>query len=157
MTAQLTISSSSAEIIADPYRYAENIRAGVHLNIADLDLAALQALASAFLNTDDEDFDLANLISARTGVAHTIFASPKGKSRHAARIKIAVDPPDSLTGDGETASMAIHDYSVIGAYMPPHLVEQLKQFIERNRQTLLDYWDGKIDTGLLLERLRPIG
>jgi hypothetical protein len=156
MTAQLIISSSSADIIADPQRYLDDIRAGRCLSVADLDYSAVQALATALLHVDDEDFDMANLVPARTGVQNVIFASPKGKARHAARIKIAIDPPDSLTGDGETASMAIHDYSVIGAYMRPALVEQLKAFIDLNRQLLLDYWEGRIETGQLLEGLRPI-
>jgi hypothetical protein len=40
--------------------------------------------------------------------------------------------------------------------MPPHLVEQARRFIERNRTALLDYWDNKIDTPQLIERLRSI-
>jgi hypothetical protein len=52
--------------------------------------------------------------------------------------------------------MAIHDYGIAGAHMPPHLVEQATRFIERNRAALLDYWDNKIDTPELIERLRSI-
>jgi hypothetical protein len=88
----------------------------------------------------------------RTGVDNTVFVSTKGYARHAPRIKIAIDPPDSLNAAAKTASMAIH----AGAHMAPDLVEQVKRFIEQNRAALLDYWDNKIDTPELIERLRSI-
>jgi hypothetical protein len=36
--------------------------------------------------------------------------------------------------------MAIHDYGMTAAYAPPRTVEHAKQFIERNRAALLDYY-----------------
>ena len=99
--------------------------------------------------------DMTSLRKKRTGVDNTIFVSTKGPARHGARIKIAIDPPDSFNAACKTASMAIHDFSVTGAYVPPRIVEQAKQFIERNRDVLLDYWEAKFDTEEMLERLRP--
>ena len=52
--------------------------------------------------------------------------------------------------------MAIHDYSIRGESLGPHIVEQAKRFIDRNREALLDYWECKIDTPHLIERLEPI-
>jgi hypothetical protein len=89
-----------------------------------------------------------------TGVDNTIFVSTKGYGRHAPRIKIAIDPPDSFNEACESASMAIHDFNIRGAYVAPRIVEQAKQFIERNRDVLLGYWNGEFDTGELFERLR---
>src|SRR6266852_6327624 len=89
-----------------------------------------------------------------TGADHTIFVSTKGYGRHAPRIKIAIDPPDSFNEACESASMAIHDFNIRGAYVAPRIVEQAKQFIERNRDVLLGYWNGEFDTGELFERLR---
>jgi hypothetical protein len=90
-----------------------------------------------------------------TGVDNTIFVSTKGYGRHAPRIKIAIDPPNSFNETCINASMAIHNFSITGAYVPPWLVEQAKAFIERNRDLLLDYWNGEFDTGELFKRLRP--
>jgi hypothetical protein len=50
--------------------------------------------------------------------------------------------------------MTIHDYEVTGAYLPPHIVEQAKHFIERNHDILLRYWNCEIDTEELIEGLR---
>ena len=43
-----------------------------------------------------------------TGVDNTIFVSTKVYAQHAPRIKIAIDPPDSLNARSKAASMAIH-------------------------------------------------
>jgi hypothetical protein len=50
--------------------------------------------------------------------------------------------------------MAIHDYNIRGEYVAPHIAEQAKQFIDRNREALLDYWECKIDTAQLIERVK---
>jgi hypothetical protein len=50
--------------------------------------------------------------------------------------------------------MTIHDYKVTGAYLPTHIVEQAKQFIERNHDIVLASWNGKIDTAELNAGLR---
>jgi hypothetical protein len=109
--------------------------------------AILDALANA------EAEDMASLRKERTGVDNTIFVSTKGYAQHAPRIKIAVDPPHSLNATSKTASMAIHNYSITGEHPPSHVVEQAKQFIERNREALLLYWNCEIDTDQLVKRL----
>src|SRR5262245_48607874 len=56
--------------------------------------------------------DLQEMVSYRknvTGVAHTLFISPKGNARHGPRVKVAIDPPDSLDprtvgADGQSAN-----------------------------------------------------
>jgi hypothetical protein len=103
----------------------------------------------------DEAGYMVSVVKKRSGIDNTLFVSTRGKSQHAARIKIAIDPPDSLNETTKGASM-VHDFSTVGAYMPPRLVEQVKSFIELNRDVLLEYWDARIDTGELLERLRPV-
>jgi hypothetical protein len=108
------------------------------------------------LPEDDGAGHMVSIVRKRSGIDNTLFVSTKGKSQHAARVKIAIDPPDSLNETTKGASMALHDFSTVGAYMPPRLVEQVKTFIELNRDVLLEYWDAKIDTGELLERLKPV-
>ena len=107
----------------------------------------------------DNDDDLQEMVSYRrnvTGVAHTVFISPKGNTRHAPRIKIAIDPPDSFSATSKSASMALHDFTVTGEHVPAHIARQAEQFIELNRQVLVDYWELRIATAELLRRIRPI-
>ena len=91
-----------------------------------------------------------------TGVDNTIFISPKGNTRHAARIKLAIEPPDSIDPRSKTASVAIGDATVVAGDVPPRLLEQVRQFLEANRDVLLDYWEYRIDTEELRRRLKSV-
>jgi hypothetical protein len=91
-----------------------------------------------------------------TGVDHTIFISPKGNTRHAPRIKLAIDPPDSVDPRGKSASVAIDDCRVVAGDIPPRLLEQVQRFVDANREVLLDYWEYRIDTDALRRRLKPV-
>jgi hypothetical protein len=105
-----------------------------------------------------DETDLQEMVSYRanvTGVANTIFISPKGNARHAPRIKIAIDPPDSLDPRGATVSIALDGDVTVGP-ITPELLRQAQRFIELNRQVLLDYWNYRIDTEELRQRLLAI-
>lgn len=91
-----------------------------------------------------------------TGVDNTVFISPKGNTRHAPRIKIAIDPPDSVDPRGETASIAIADGQLVAGDVQRRLLDQARRFIELNRDVLLDYWEYKVDTDELRRRLKPV-
>jgi hypothetical protein len=91
-----------------------------------------------------------------TGVDNTIFISPKGRTRHAPRIKFAIDPSDSINPDSVTASIEIGSGEVVAGEVPTELRKQLQQFIELNRDVLLEYWNYRIDTAQLQRRLKPV-
>jgi hypothetical protein len=75
----IVIPSSSAELMANPARFLEDIRAGHFVYLADL--GGTVALAE----TDDEVEDMVSLRSEKTGMDNTIFISTKGYARaHAA-------------------------------------------------------------------------
>jgi hypothetical protein len=152
----VVISSSTAEIIADPKRLVDEIRAGSVIRLTDVGYTIVPTDALVLSGSDDgeDPTDMVSLRSDRTGVDNTIFVSTRGNSKHAARIKIAADPTDSLDAGGKSTSMAVHDFKVIGEYLDPRVVEQAKRFIEVNRAALLSYWNFEIDTAALLDRLR---
>jgi hypothetical protein len=91
-----------------------------------------------------------------TGVDNTIFISPKGFTRHAPRIKLAIDPPDSIDPRSTTASIAIEGGDVVAGDVPAELLKQVRQFIELNHDALLDYWNYLADTDELRKRLKAI-
>jgi hypothetical protein len=137
----------SSEILSDPERFVREMRAGRTVSVSDLGYTVLPQ------ETELLD-DMVSLRPSRTGIDCVIFVSTGIGAQHAPRIKIAVDPPDSLNAASASASMTIHDYKVTGAYLPTHIVEQAKRFIERNHDILLRYWNCEIDTEQLIDGLR---
>lgn len=107
---------------------------------------------------DIDETDLQEMVSYRrnvTGISHTVFISPKGNARHSPRIKVAIDPPDSIDPRSQTASVTF-DGQAIGD-IDPGLLEQVYRFIDLNREALLDYWNYRIDTDELRNRLIRVG
>jgi hypothetical protein len=153
----LSVSMSTTAIALDPEQFLRAIRDGKTVHIPDVGYTvapSADAQVAILDDEDDEDADMVSLTPDQTGVDNTIFVSTKGKARHAARIKIAIDPPDSFNASSTDASMAIHDYSITGANVPAHIVEQAKRFIERNREVLMLYWEAKIPTRQMLDRIK---
>jgi hypothetical protein len=102
-------------------------------------------------------YELEQMVSYRanvTGISHTIFISPRGNASHSPRVKVAIDPPDSPDPRGTIATITF-DGTVIGV-IDPQLVHQVDLFIKINRTVLLDYWEYRIDTDQLRQRLQPI-
>jgi hypothetical protein len=91
-----------------------------------------------------------------TGVDNTIFISPGLRVRHAPRIKVAIDPPDSINPLSEQASVEITTGKVVAGEVSAALLKQVQKFIELNRGVLLEYWDARITTDQLQERLKAI-
>jgi hypothetical protein len=44
---------------------------------------------------------------------------------------------------------------VVAGEIEPPLLQQVREFIERNREVLIDYWEYRIDTDELRRRLSP--
>jgi hypothetical protein len=138
----------------------QELAPGHAVKLTDLDGAILvrpediPALANDLAEEEERLGDMASLEKESTGVDSVVFVSTKADAQHAARIKIAVDPPESFNVASKTASMAIHDFSIVGAYVAPHIVEQAKRFVETNREVLLLYWEAKIGTKEMINRLR---
>jgi hypothetical protein len=80
--------------------------------------------------------------------------SPKGHARHAARIKVAIDPPNTLDVTAITARVAVHDGALVAGQMLPALLQQVQRFIDLNRGLILRYWSQEIDTAVLVRRLK---
>lgn len=148
----------SPEFLADATRvFEEVVREHRILNFSDVgySLAPTGAVIRDY-GDDAGDFDVVALRTKLTGVDNTIYVSPKGHARHAAGIKIAIDPPQKLSASGVTAVMIIHDCSIVSAApVPAQIVRQAAEFIERNRGVLADFWNEQIDVEELLARLNP--
>jgi hypothetical protein len=100
--------------------------------------------------------NMSSYATKHTGVSNTIFVSTKGHV--GPRIRIAVDPPDSLSPGCVTASIAIDSGEVTAGEEPaPEVLKQAREWISLNRDALLDYWHERIDAADFGERMKPIG
>ena len=101
--------------------------------------------------------EMASYREGKTGIRNTIFISPKGRAKHPPRIKVAIDPPTSFSPSGNSVSVQLDDFSVRGkAECPAELLSDITKFIELNRQAIIDYWEYRISTDDLSDRLKPI-
>ena len=107
----------------------------------------------------DEDllFLMSNLYPRHTGLPFIVWVSPRGNAQHAARVKIALRPKmvpsemisvtinDPIEAIGEEGRISGRDFKL------------LRQWIELNREVLLQFWNGDIEeTAAVLDALRPL-
>ena len=103
--------------------------------------------------------DMVNYKKKTTGIDNTVFISQKGYTRHGPMIKIAIEPPDSINVTSKTASFSIGSGEVVAgdaADVSAALQKQVQKFISLNRDALVDYWNAKISTEELQEKLKAV-
>jgi hypothetical protein len=86
----------------------------------------------------------------------TVWVSPRGHARHAVRIKVNMAHGQRMT-IGNTAVVRLQPVPrVISGLLSADDRLAIFQWIAMNEQALLDHWNGLIDGGDLIERLRPL-
>src|SRR5215472_10817108 len=101
-------------------------------------------------------FTMTNLYPRRTGLPMTVWVSPRGRARHAARIKVNMTHGPRMT-IGNTAIVRLRPVPrVIAGELSAADRQAIFQWIAINEAALLDHWNGEIDGGDLIERLRPL-
>jgi hypothetical protein len=83
---------------------------------------------------------------ATTGLPMTVWVSPRDHARHDARVNVNTQHGNHMVLD-QTAVMAIRPAPrlVEGALAPADQIA-MAEWIRRNQDVLIDYWDGIIDT-----------
>jgi hypothetical protein len=105
---------------------------------------------------DDSDgfFEMANLFSKHTGLPFVVWISYKGGAQHDIRVKVS---PGPKTFPSELASVAIRPrIRIVEGSLNPSDLALLSKWIELNRDILLQYWEGDIDTKDALDAIQPI-
>ena len=101
-------------------------------------------------------FAMTNLYPRRTGLPMTIWVSPRGHARHAARIKVNMAHGPRMTLDNAAIVRLQPVPRVIAGTLSADDRVALFQWIAINETALLDHWNGLIDGCDLVERLRPL-
>jgi hypothetical protein len=104
----------------------------------------------------DDELMMVNLFPARTGLPMTVWAGPRGKARHAPRIKVNM---------AHGNQMDIDNTAVIGLLPTPHLIagslaaedrDVVFAWIALNHDALMEHWNGVIDGGDMAARSRRL-
>jgi hypothetical protein len=102
-----------------------------------------------------DTYEMSNLFPRTTGLLLTVWVSPRGRARHAARIKVSLTP-----GKMDAAHTA-----VVAIQPKPRLVEGklseadlalVSEWITLNEAALLEFWDETIDSVELGGRLKKL-
>ena len=100
-------------------------------------------------------FEISNLFPKHTGLPFVVWISHKGAARHDVRVKVSSGAkvfPSRMT------SVAIRpELRVMEGRMKASDLALLTQWIQLNRDVLVRYWDGDIDTKDALDAIRPVG
>ena len=100
-------------------------------------------------------FEMANLRPERTGLPFVVFISQKGGARHDVRVKIA---RGAKVRASEMITVAVRpNVRVMRGALDPDDLARLAEWIELNRDVLVDYWNGNIEyTEDAISALKPL-
>ncbi len=86
----------------------------------------------------------------------TVWVSPRGRARHAARVKVCHQPGDRMVPSGTVSVRTLPKPTLVDGKLPVADLEKVAAWIGANRKVPLDYWDGSIGTGEMASQLRRI-
>jgi hypothetical protein len=96
-------------------------------------------------------YEMANLFPKHTGLPFLVWLSCRGGAQHEIQVKA------SHSANSEMISVAIRPrIHVVEGEMDSSDLALLAKWIEINRDVLLKYWDGEIDTKDALDALHRI-
>ena len=101
-------------------------------------------------------FEMANLRPDSTGLPMAIWVSEKGRARHGPRIKVSRQHGGRMDVY-HTVSVTLDDPPrVIGGKLPAADLNAVRRYLALNREALLGFWNGEMDTVELVARLRRL-
>ncbi len=111
------------------------------------------------VNVEENDleslFEMANLRQNSTGLDMVIWVSEKGHTKHGPRIKVSKTHSHKANiMDSVSVSISDDPEIVAGEGLSNNDFEHVQEYIRRNKDVLLDYWYGEIDTAELIGRLK---
>ena len=105
---------------------------------------------------EDELFEMANLFPEDTGLPVTVWVSPRGNARHAARIKVCRVAGNRMVPSNTAVVAIAPEPQLIEGTLPARYLAPVTRWVALNTDVLLRYWNGEIGTGGLLRELRRV-
>jgi hypothetical protein len=107
--------------------------------------------------TDDELFFMVNLRGRTSGLPMNVWIGPRGRARHAARIKVQMDHREQFDVDN-LAVVSVEDRlpRVIEGQLDAADLDLVRRYIVLNRQAILDHWHERTDGAEVIRALRRL-
>jgi len=107
--------------------------------------------------TDDELFFMVNLRGRTSGLPMNVWIGPRGRARHAARIKVQMDHRDQFDVDN-LAVVSVEDRlpRVIEGDLDAADLDMVRRYIVLNRAAILDHWQEKTDGAEVIRALKRL-
>jgi len=107
--------------------------------------------------SDDEDpFAMANLPPRLTGLPMVVWASERMGARHDVRVKVHMAHGQRID-PGNLAVVAVRPVPrLVAGQLSPADLQAVSDWIRLNEAVLVDYWDGRIYTDELIQRLQRL-
>lgn len=109
------------------------------------------------IGLDEVDlFEIANLYPDTTGLPMTVWVSPRGASRQDVRVKVNTMHGNHMNV-ANTAVVGVRPTPrVIAGQLSPTDAQAVFEWVVLNRDTLVEYWDGRIDTARMIRGLKAL-
>lgn len=102
-----------------------------------------------------DPYEMTKLFPRTTGLPLTIWAGPRGRARHDARIKVSLMPGKMDTTHTAVVGIGLQSRVVRGR-MDKADFDRIAQWILLNEDALMALWDGGIDGVEFAGRLRKL-
>jgi hypothetical protein len=110
----------------------------------------------AGMSEAEAPYEMANLTPRMTGLPMVVWVSHRGRARHDVRVKVQQAHGRRMS-PSNTASVAVRPTPhLVGGQLSAADLLAVSEWIRRNEAVIIGYWEGSIDTGELIQRLRPI-
>jgi hypothetical protein len=107
--------------------------------------------------TDDELFFMVNLRGRTSGLPMNVWIGPRGRARHAARIKVQMDHREQFDVDN-LAVVSVEDRlpRVIEGQLDAADLDLVRRYIVLNRAAILDHWHEQTDGAEVIGALKRL-
>lgn len=107
--------------------------------------------------TVEAPYEMTNLYPRETGLPMTVWASPRGRARHDARVNVCRTRGDNMD-PSNLAVVAIRPTPrVVHGPLAPAEFAPVAEWITLNRDALIDFWNGTLGTTEFAASLKRLG
>ena len=106
---------------------------------------------------ETEMWGMANLTPNETGLPMVVWVSEKGGAKHGPRIKVSTELGAKID-PGSTVTVTIEDNprKIGSARLAAKHLTQVAEFIRKNSKVLIQYWERKISTKDMMDKIEKL-